>query len=58
MVALMRERNAEAEVAEVTAWAAGLDALAERIAGRFGRSEPRRRARSLTLNVGRMRCAL
>ena len=32
------------EIEEVRAWAAGLDALHERIAGRFARAEPRRRA--------------
>jgi SRSO17 transposase len=32
------------EIEEVRAWAAGLDALHERIAGRFVRAEPRRRA--------------
>jgi SRSO17 transposase len=42
---------------EVRAWAAGLDALHARIAGRFVRAEPRRRAlaylRGLLGNVGR-----
>jgi SRSO17 transposase len=46
MVAVMREPDAEAEVAEVTAWAAGLDAVHARIAARFGRAEPRRRVRA------------
>jgi hypothetical protein len=31
---------------DVTGWAAGLDELHERVAHRFGRSEPRRRALS------------
>jgi len=32
------------DVATVTGWVAGLDALHARIAPRFGRAEPRRRA--------------
>jgi SRSO17 transposase len=46
-----------ADVEEVQAWAAGLNALHARIAGRFARAEPRRRAlaylRGLLGNVGR-----
>jgi SRSO17 transposase len=46
-----------ADVEEVQAWAAGLEALHARIAGRFARAEPRRRAlaylRGLLGNVGR-----
>jgi SRSO17 transposase len=46
-----------ADIEEVKAWAAGLDALHARIAGRFVRAEPRRRAlaylRGLLGNVGR-----
>ena len=34
---------ATAEIEEVQAWAAGLEAVHARIAGRFGRAEPRRR---------------
>jgi hypothetical protein len=34
----------EADLEEVRAWAAGLQALRARIAGRFARAEPRRRA--------------
>ena len=45
------------DIEEVKAWAAGLQALHARIAGRFGRAEPRRRAlaypRGLLGNVGR-----
>jgi SRSO17 transposase len=44
MVAL--KGDAEAEVAEVTAWAAGLDMLAAHLGARFRRAEPRRRARA------------
>lgn len=40
----MREANEAADIEEVRAWAAGLDALHARIAGRFARAEPRRRA--------------
>jgi SRSO17 transposase len=47
----------EAAVEEVQAWAAGLDALHARIAGRFARAEPRRRVlaylKGLLGNVGR-----
>jgi SRSO17 transposase len=45
------------DIEEVRAWAAGLQALHARIAGRFGRAEPRRRVlaylRGLLGNVGR-----
>jgi hypothetical protein len=45
------------DIEEVQAWAAGLQALHARIAGRFGRAEPRRRVlaylRGLLGNVGR-----
>ncbi len=34
----------EVDLGEVRAWAAGLEAMHERIAGHFGRSEPRQRA--------------
>jgi hypothetical protein len=51
------EADEAADIQEVQAWAAGLDALHARIAGRFGRAEPRRRAlaylRGLLGNVGR-----
>jgi hypothetical protein len=44
-------------IEQVQAWAAGLDALYARIAGRFARAEPRRRVlaylRGLLGNVGR-----
>jgi SRSO17 transposase len=47
----------EAAIEEVQGWAAGLGALHARIAGRFGRAEPRRRVlaylRGLLGNVGR-----
>jgi SRSO17 transposase len=47
----------EADLEEVRAWAAGLQALHARIAGRFARAEPRRRAlaylKGLLGNVGR-----
>jgi hypothetical protein len=36
--------GATTEIEEVRAWAAGLEALHARIAGRFARAEPRRRA--------------
>ena len=53
----MLEADEAADVQEVQAWAAGLDALHARIAGRFVRAEPRRRAlaylRGLLGNVGR-----
>jgi hypothetical protein len=54
----VREANeAAADIEEVRAWAAGLDALHTRIAGRFARAEPRRRAlaclRGLLGPVGR-----
>ena len=43
----MAEANeAAADIEEVRAWAAGLEALHARIAGRFARSEPRQRARA------------
>jgi SRSO17 transposase len=49
--------EAAAEIEEVQAWAAGLEALHARIAGRFTRAEPRRRVlaylRGLVGNVGR-----
>ena len=35
--------GATTEIEEVRAWAAGLEALHARIAGRFARAEPRRR---------------
>ena len=35
--------GATAEIEEVQAWAAGLEAVHARIAGRFARAEPRRR---------------
>src|SRR5512132_1774582 len=38
------EADEAADIQEVQAWAAGLDALHARIAGRFTRAEPRRRA--------------
>src|SRR6266545_842595 len=38
------EADEAADIQEVQAWAAGLDALHARIAGRFVRAEPRRRA--------------
>jgi SRSO17 transposase len=51
------EADEAADIQEVQAWAAGLDALHARIAGRFVRAEPRRRAlaylRGLLGNVGR-----
>lgn len=34
---------ADVEMAEVVAWAEGIEAVHARIAGRFGRVEPRRR---------------
>jgi SRSO17 transposase len=47
----------EADLEEVRAWAAGLQALHARIAGRFARAEPRRRVlaylKGLVGNVGR-----
>jgi hypothetical protein len=54
----VQEANeAAADIEEVRAWAAGLDALHVRIAGRFARAEPRRRAlaylRGLLGPVGR-----
>ena len=36
--------DADLNLATFTGWAAGLDALHGRIAPRFGRAEPRRRA--------------
>src|SRR5215218_1240914 len=49
--------EAAADIEEVRAWAAGLDTLHTRIAGRFARAEPRRRVlaylRGLLGNVGR-----
>jgi SRSO17 transposase len=51
------EADEAADIEEVQAWAAGLEALHARIAGRFVRAEPRRRAlaylRGLLGNVGR-----
>jgi diadenosine tetraphosphatase ApaH/serine/threonine PP2A family protein phosphatase len=51
------EADEAADLEEVQAWAAGLEALHARIAGRFARAEPRRRAlaylRGLLGNVGR-----
>jgi hypothetical protein len=51
------EADEAADIQEVRAWAAGLDAVHARIAGRFARAEPRRRAlaylRGLLSNVGR-----
>jgi hypothetical protein len=37
------EADEAADIEEVQAWAAGLNALYARIAGRFARAEPRRR---------------
>ena len=49
--------GATPEIEEVQAWAVGLDAVHARIAGRFARAEPRRRAltylRGLLGNVDR-----
>jgi SRSO17 transposase len=49
--------GARTEIEEVRAWAAGLEAVHARIAGRFARAEPRRRVlaylRGLVGNVGR-----
>jgi SRSO17 transposase len=51
------EADEAADIQEVQAWAAGLEALHARIAGRFARAEPRRRAlaylRGLLGNVAR-----
>jgi SRSO17 transposase len=51
------EADEAAAIEQVQAWAAGLDALHARIAGRFARAEPRRRVlaylRGLLGNVGR-----
>jgi hypothetical protein len=51
------EGDEAAAIEEVQGWAAGLDALHVRIAGRFARAEPRRRVlaylRGLLGNVGR-----
>jgi SRSO17 transposase len=56
-VGAVLEADEAADIEEVQAWAAGLDALHARIAGRFARAEPRRRAlaylRGLLGNVGR-----
>lgn len=53
----MLEADEAADIQEVQAWAAGLEALHARIAGRFVRAEPRRRVlaylRGLLGNVGR-----
>jgi SRSO17 transposase len=54
---IMLEADEAADLEEVKAWAAGLDALHDRIAGRFVRAEPRQRVlaylRGLLGNVGR-----
>jgi len=51
------EADEAADIEQVHAWAAGLNALQARIAGRFVRAEPRRRAlaylKGLLGNVGR-----
>jgi hypothetical protein len=51
------EADEAADIEEVQAWAAGLEALHARITGRFARAEPRRRVlaylRGLLGNVGR-----
>jgi DDE superfamily endonuclease len=51
------EADEAADIEEVRAWAAGLNALHARIAGRFARAEPRQRVlaylRGLLGNVGR-----
>jgi SRSO17 transposase len=51
------ETDEAADIQEVQAWAAGLEALHARISPRFARAEPRRRAlaylRGLLGNVGR-----
>jgi hypothetical protein len=51
------EADEAADIDEVQAWAAGLEALHAQITGRFVRAEPRRRAlaylRGLLGNVGR-----
>jgi hypothetical protein len=51
------EADEAADIEEVRAWAAGLEALHARIAGRFARAEPRQRAlaylRGLLGNVTR-----
>jgi SRSO17 transposase len=51
------EADEAAAIKEVRAWAAGLEAMHARVAGRFARAEPRRRAlaclRGLLGNVGR-----
>ena len=53
----MLEADEAAAIEQVRAWAAGLNALHARIAGRFARAEPRRRVlaylRGLLSNVGR-----
>ena len=53
----MAEADEAADIQEVPAWAAGLEALHARIAGRFARAEPRRRVlaylRGLLAGVGR-----
>ena len=53
----MLEADEATAIEEVRAWAAGLEAMHARIAGRFARAEPRRRAlaclRGLLGNVGR-----
>jgi SRSO17 transposase len=51
------EADEAADIEEVQAWAAGLDAVHARIVGRFARAEPRQRVlgylRGLLGNVGR-----
>ena len=53
----MPEADEAADIEEVRAWAAGLNALHARIASRFARAEPRRRVlaylHGLLGNVGR-----
>jgi SRSO17 transposase len=54
---IVAEADEAADIQEVQAWAAGLEALHARIAGRFARAEPRRRVlaylRGLLAGVGR-----
>jgi SRSO17 transposase len=54
---IVAEADEAADIQEVQAWAAGLEALHARIAGRFARAEPRRRVlaylRGLLGKVGR-----
>lgn len=44
------ERYARLTVSDLDGWSAGLDELMSRVAGRFGRVEPRRRAGSYVLD--------